>query len=103
MTFGLASAIGMISVKSTVVLPGLVGWLSDPKIVLIVAAWIVLAVLLILRRVITISDKNLAYITMITFFLTIFAFAGVTFFCGTRHDFTGSNTTVIQNSEQVQK
>ena len=86
-TIGLISGFGMASVKSAALDISLLGWLTDAKIVLIAAAWILLVAILVLRRIVALKDKTIAYITMVAFFLILFALVGVTVFCGTKHNF----------------
>jgi ABC-type uncharacterized transport system permease subunit len=83
MTFGLVSGFGLAMVNQMSILD----WLTDPKGVLIIASWILLTFLLILRRLLLLKGKMTAYITMALFFLILFAIIGSAVFCGTRHDF----------------
>ena len=99
MTFGLVSGFGMTMVKSTATQMGLLDWLIDPKIVLILASWILLAIVLILRRMVVLKNKMTAYITMVVFFLILFAIVGTAVFCGTRHDFTGNSVNMVDIRE----
>ncbi len=96
MTFGMASGIGLAVVKSASLQISAHEWLIDPKIVLIIAAWILLAAILILRRTVKLKDKTVAYITMLTFFLILFAMVGVAVFCGTKHDFTANDSKIVE-------
>jgi len=88
LTFGLASGVGLAAVKSTALGMGLLDWLTDSKIVLIAVSWILLAVILILRRAAGLKDKTIAQITMVVFFLILFAIVGATLFCKTKHNFS---------------
>ncbi len=63
-------------------------WFIDPKVVLMIVAWLMLAGVLVLRGAIRLKGRVIAYITMVTFFFIIFAIVGVTFFCGTQHVFS---------------
>ncbi len=95
-TFGLASGLGLAMVKSTAIQMSILDWLIDAKIVLIIASWILLAIVLILRRLVLLKDKTIAYITMAVFFLILFAILGTAIFCGTKHDFTSGNVKFEQ-------
>lgn len=99
MTFGLASGFGLAVWKSAVIEMGIVDWLTDSKIVLIIASWIILAVILILHRLFILKDKTIACITMVLFFLILFAIIGTAVFCGTKHDFAGSNDKIVELRE----
>jgi len=86
-TVGLACGIGMAAVQSAALGMDWVDWLTDAKIVLIAIAWALLLIILCLRKLAGISDKVIAYITLLLFFLIIFASVGVALFCGTKHVF----------------
>jgi hypothetical protein len=62
-------------------------WLTDSKIVLIIVVWALLGIILALRHLITLKGKKMAYVTLLVFFLIVFAIVGTTVFCGTKHDF----------------
>ncbi len=101
MTFGLASGLGMAMVKSTAIQMNIIDWLTDAKIVLIITSWILLAIVLILRRLVLLKDKTVAYITMVVFFLILFAILGTAVFCGTKHEFTSGNVKLDQESKCI--
>ena len=98
-TFGLVSGFGLTMVKSTAIQMSVFDWLIDPKIVLILASWILLAIVLILRRMVVLKNKMTAYITMVVFFLILFAIIGTAVFCSTRHDFTGGDVKILESRE----
>ncbi len=94
LTFGLASGIGLsISLKMTSR-----AWLTDPRIVLIEIVWLLLGVILVLWKTIKLKEKTIAYMTLVAFALILFAMVGASVFCGTRHDFAGSN---VKTGEQA--
>ena len=95
MTFGLATGFGLTMVNQMSILD----WLMDAKIVLIIASWILLAIVLILHRLVVLKDKTIAYITMAAFFLIIFAIIGTAVLCGTKHDFTQSEVKIVEPRE----
>ncbi len=101
MTFGLASGFGLAMVKSTAIQMSILDWLIDAKIVLIIASWILLAVIFLLHRLVVLKDKTIAYITMVVFFLILFAIIGTAVFCGTKHDFSRGNIELGQESKST--
>ncbi|NIA17450.1 MAG: hypothetical protein GWO86_03790 [Planctomycetes bacterium] len=96
MTFGLASGLGLAIVKSTAIHMSVLDWLIDAKIVLIVVSWILLAIVLILRRLALVKDKTMTYITIAVFFLILFAILGTAIFCSTKHNFSGNDVKVVE-------
>jgi len=86
LTFGLATGFGMAVLKSTALEMSIVDWLTDSKILLMSASWVLLAVILILRRVVVLKNKTIAYITMAAFFMILFAIIGTAIFCSTGHN-----------------
>lgn len=99
LTFGLVSGVGLAVVKSAVLGVSGVEWLTDPKIVLIGAVWLLLAVILVLRGVVAISGRMTAWLTMAAFFLILFALIGITIFCGTKHDFSTGELSRVEGRE----
>ncbi len=92
MTFGLISGIG-VAVANSATLEISV---FDAKIVLITAAWVLLGMILTLRRIVTLKGKTTAYMTIAAFVLILFAIVGTTVFCGTTHDFTKNGIDTIE-------
>ena len=95
-TFGLASGVGLAAVKSAALEISFLDWLTDAKIVLIAAAWLLLAIILLLQYIIPLRGKVMAYITMVAFFMILFAIAGVAVFCGTKHNFTRNDVNTVE-------
>ncbi len=87
LTCGLVSGVGLIAVKSAGLGMTWGDWLTDSKIVLIAAAWVVLLGTLILRRLLAFSGKAVAHATLVICFLILFAFVGSTVLCKSGHDF----------------
>lgn len=85
-TIGLISGLGLVSMLDT----GIFDWLTDGKVVCIIAAWVLLGTILLLDQVLTLRGKTRAYITIGVFLLVLFAIVGTTVFCGTQHDFATS-------------
>ena len=94
LTIGLASGIGLAVTISKELEIHLFEWLVDPKMILILSVWLLLAVILILRRLGVMGTKLRMYITIIAVALILFAIVGTTMFCGTKHDFS---TTIPKN------
>ncbi len=90
MTFGLVSGIGMAVLKSDTLQISIYDWLTDSKIIIIAAAWILVGMILAFRHTLALKGKSIAQITMLAFFLILFAIIGASVFCGSAHDF-GSN------------
>ncbi|MCP4450238.1 MAG: cytochrome c biogenesis protein CcsA [Planctomycetes bacterium] len=82
MTLGLISGIGLA------VALGWTDWMTDPKIVLIAGTWCLLILILSWHSFAGLSDRAMAYATIVMLFLVIFAVVGVAIFCGSRHGFT---------------
>ncbi len=99
--FGLFAGLGMAAVQIRTGETTLAHWLTDAKIVLIIVGWLLLGAILVLRLVAGLGGRAVAYLTMIAFFLILFAIVGVTFFCGTRHVFSHSAASWVQVVETV--
>ena len=96
LTFGLASGTGMAIVKSSVLDMRFIDWVTDPKIILIIAAWGFLGAVLSMRPIFGFKDTIVAYTTIVVFSLILLAIAGVAVFSGTKHDFAGNAVTVSE-------
>ncbi len=84
MSLGLISGIGLTVAASTKMD---MAW-TDPKIVLMAGTWCLLIIILSWHTFAGLSDRTMAYATVVMLFFVIFAVVGVTIFCGTRHVFT---------------
>lgn len=82
MTMGLVSGIGLAVAMDWA------DWMIDPKIVLIATTWCLLIVILSWHTFAGLSERAMAYATIVMLFFVIFAVVGVTLFCGTQHVFT---------------
>lgn len=100
-SFGLFTGLGLAAVQIRMSETTLGQWLIDPKIILMTAAWVLLGTILALRFFMRLSAKATAYLTMIACFLIIFAIVGVTIFCGTKHTFSGEETTLISGMMEI--
>ncbi|MHC4085737.1 MAG: hypothetical protein ACYSU3_12070 [Planctomycetota bacterium] len=82
-TTGLIIGLGLISVLGT----GIVRWLTDLKVICIIAAWILLGIILLLNRLLLLKGKVRAHMTIAVFVFMLFAIL-VTTILGTAHDFS---------------
>jgi len=97
MTFGLAGGVGLAATSASLNMTA-VDWLTDPKIVLIALAWLLLGSILALWRTVKLSEKTIAYATLVAFALILFAVVGTSVFCSTEHDFGLSDA---KTTEQI--
>jgi len=88
LAFGLFAGLGMAAGQISAGETSLADWLTDPKTVLVIVSWALLGAILILRPAVRLGGRAVAYLTVIAFFLILFAMVGVSFFCGTRHVFS---------------
>jgi len=95
-TFGLVSGIGMAAVSSATLEIAVLEWLTDAKMVLIAAVWVLLGMILVLRRMSIVKGNIIAYMTMIVFTLILFAFVGTMVFCGTKHNFIKDDVKAVE-------
>ena len=87
LSVGLASGIGLITLKTAEPDMNLQDWFRDPKMMVVACAWILMAVVWGLHALGRVREKTLAYSSLLAFFLLIFALVGVPYFCGTQHNF----------------
>lgn len=93
MTLGLASGIVMAKFKAEALELRMIDWVSDSKFVIILVAWILVGSILAMHHAASWRGKRIARMTIVAFFLTLFALAGATIFCNTKHDFRGEALT----------
>lgn len=98
MTFGFASGIGLAATSSSLNMTAS-DWLTDPKIVLIALVWLLLGFIMMLWYTVKLREKIIAYVTLVTFALILFAVVGTSVFCGSSHDFGGSNVEAIEQNK----
>lgn len=91
LTLGMASGIGIAVAKSDAIGMRLVDWLTDSKTVIISVAWLLIAAVLVLGKVVAWKGKRVAWITIAAFLLILFALIGARIFCKTKHDFSNRN------------
>ena len=95
LSFGLVSGIGLsISLEWATR-----AWLTDPKIVLIEIVWLLLGLILVLWKTVSLKEKTIAHLTIVAFALILFAVVGTSVFCGTGHNFGGSD---VEAGEKAQ-
>lgn len=95
LTFGLISGIGLIAANSYDLDMTISDWLTDSKIVLIALSWLLLLLILILKRLFAFSGKVVAQITLVICFLILFAFVGSEIFCKSDHGFSNKPETTV--------
>jgi len=94
LSFGLMSGIGLAVVKRAEISVSFYDWITDSKMVLIIAAWLLLAVILVLRHLV-LRGRGIAIITLAACFLIIFSIIGSSVFCSSEHDFSGNSQETV--------
>jgi len=84
LTIGLISGLWLASALGT----GITGWLAEGKVVCIIAAWFLLAMLLLLNHTLLLNAEARAYMTIVISLLLLFAILGVTVLGVTQHNFS---------------
>jgi ABC-type uncharacterized transport system permease subunit len=100
LTFGLVSGIGLAMVSGGNSMANIANWLTDSKIVMVIVAWALLAVVLVLRHLLSLRGRAIARLTLIACFMIVFAIVGSTIFCSTGHVFTESQQPAVDNGGQ---
>jgi len=100
-TIGLISGLGLASLRLAMLGTSIVEWLTDGKVICIIAAWVLLGMLLVLNRLLMLKGKTRAYMTIAAFVLVLFAILGVTVLGATQHNFSRYPQLVIQDIRQV--
>ena len=96
-TLGLLSGMGMGYFRRTVLDISLADWLSDPKIVCIILAWLIIVSILVSQHFSLLKSKVNAYLTLAAFILIFFAIVGTMTDFSNTHDFTADATvTTLQ-------
>lgn len=88
-TVGLVSGLGMALMRMAVMGTNVAEWLTDVKVVGIVAAWIILGIILVLSHLLLLKSKARAMMTMMVFGLVLCAILGATILGLTHHNFSG--------------
>ncbi len=97
MTFGLASGVGLAATSASLNMAA-IDWLTDSKIILITIVWLLLGTIMVLWKTVNLKKKTIAHVTLVAFALILFAIVGTSVFCGTGHNFGGSD---VEASEQA--
>lgn len=92
LTVGLVTGVGLVSSLGT----GLRAWITDGKVICVVAAWGLLGVSLALDRLSMLNERCRACVSLIAFALVLFAILGVAVVGITQHEF--SLGFVVMNS-----
>jgi len=98
-TVGVISGLGMALARLAVMGTSVTRWLMDGKVICIIAAWIILACILVLNHLLLIRSKARACMTIAVFVLILFAILGVAVLGATHHNFVAhrlSNTSMIK-------
>ena len=98
MTFGLASGIGLAATTTSLNMTTL-DWITDAKIVLITVVWLLLGTIIALWKIAKLKKKTIAHVTLIAFALILFAVVGTSVFCGTGHNFAGSDAVTSEQAK----
>jgi ABC-type uncharacterized transport system permease subunit len=97
-TFGLASGIGMAATSASLNMTA-IDWLTDAKIVLIAVVWLLLATIMVMWKTAKLKQKTIAHATLVAFALILFAIVGTSVFCGTGHNFAGSDIEAVEQTK----
>lgn len=92
LTVGLAAGVGLVSSLGT----GLGAWVTDGKVISVVAAWGLLGASLALDRLSMLNERWRACVSLLAFALVLFAILGVAVVGITQHEF--SLGMVVMNS-----
>jgi ABC-type uncharacterized transport system permease subunit len=98
MTFGLASGIGLAATSASLNMTA-IDWITDAKIVLITVVWLLLGTIMALWKTAKLKKKTIAHVTLIAFALILFAVVGTSVFCGTGHNFAGSDAVTSEQAK----
>lgn len=87
-TIGLISGLGMAVTRFAVLGISISQWLTDGKVLCIIAAWTILAVILASNRLLLLKSKARAFLTILAVVLILFAILGAGISGLTHHDFS---------------
>jgi ABC-type uncharacterized transport system permease subunit len=96
---GLISGLGLALTISGPLAVGVLQWMADAKIVMIAVVWLLLAAALALRRVAGLKGKTMAWVTIVSFVLILYALVGSSVLCGSKHDFAAENAPTTEVKE----
>ena len=86
-TIGLISGLGMAVTRFAVLGISISQWLTDAKVLCIIAVWGLLSVILISNRLLLLKTKARAFLTIVAFALILFAILGAGISGLTHHNF----------------
>ncbi len=93
-TIGLISGLGLAVMRLATLGISIREWLTDGKVICIIAAWILLSIILAANHLFLLKSKARALLTLAAFVLILFAIVGTDISGATHHVFlTGSMTT----------
>ena len=98
LSFGLMSGVGLAVVKSAEISVSFHDWITDSKMILVIAAWLLLAAILILRHL-ALRGRGIAIITLVASFLIIFSILGASIFCDSEHDFSDKSVETVNTGD----
>lgn len=87
-TIGLISGLGMAVMRLAVLGISISQWLTDGKVLCIIAAWIMLALILVSNKLLLLKSKARVFLTILAFVLILFAILGAGISGLTHHDFS---------------
>ena len=87
-TIGLISGLGLAVMRLATLGISISQWLTDGKVICIIAVWIMLAAILAANRLLLLKSKARAFLTITAFVLILFAIAGADISGLTHHDFS---------------
>jgi ABC-type uncharacterized transport system permease subunit len=88
-TIGLISGLGLATFRLAILGISISEWLTDAKVICIITAWVLLAAILILNRLLLLKSKARAFLTIMVFAFILFGILGVAVSGATHHDFSG--------------
>jgi len=89
MTLGILSGIGVAYFQADTIGIEIVDWLKDSKVVIMLAAWMFVAIVMGLSFLPQWKGRRFAQATIFVFALIMFALVGAAVFCNSMHDFSG--------------
>ena len=95
MTLGVASGIGLALFKSESLKMTASDWVFDAKMILMVVTWAAFGGILLLKRIVVLSSKSIAIVTVLLFLLVLLGLIGVSGYSDTAHDFTDYSVETI--------
>jgi hypothetical protein len=76
--------------------------MTDAKVVTAASAFFVLLAARLFKAAAAFRARTAAYVTLVAFFLVLWAMVGSTVFCGTRHDFRTEQDAATETGQTVE-